>query len=55
MNIVEYFEGCGKFSIFGRIFLVLKVLAHEKSEEIQKIEIFNFHGMMMEPINLTYS
>src|ERR1044072_9715107 len=36
-----------KFSIFGRNSRILKVLAHEISDEIpKKIKIFNFNGMM---------
>ena len=53
MRVVQYFECCLKFSIFCRNSGVLKVLAHEKSDEIQKkkIEQLYFHGMMKGRIN----
>ena len=44
MNVLKYFEGWGKFSIFWRNSWVLKVLAHEVSDEPQKnynFSIFN--------------
>ena len=52
MNIVENFEGWGKFSIFGRNFLVLKVLAHEMSDATQKkIWFFKFRFVLEGGIN----
>ena len=54
MNTVEYFEGWGKFSIFGRNSWVLKVLAHEMSDETQKINIFRYSILMKEGINTTF-
>ena len=42
MNVLKYFEGWGKFSIFGRNSWVLKVLAHEMSDETQKIKNLQF-------------
>ena len=49
MTDVKFFECFWKHSIFCRCSLVLKVLAHEKSGEIQKkIVIFNFHSVMRE-------
>ena len=56
MSVVQNFECCWKFSIFGRNSWILKVLAHEKIDEIQKkIKIFNLLGMMKGPIKYTFS
>ena len=56
MNGVQNFECCWKYSIFGRNSWVLKVLAHEKSDEIQKkLKKFNIHDMMKGPINYNFS
>ena len=36
IKFVQNFECCSKFSIFGRITWILKVLVHEKCEKFQK-------------------
>src|ERR1044072_10033268 len=47
MSAVKNVESCWKYSIFGRNSLILKVLAHEKRDEIKFfLKIFSFHGMM---------
>ena len=52
MNNVPTFMGCLKFSIFGRNSWVLKVLADENSDEIQKkVKILYFLGMIKGTIN----
>ena len=54
MKFVSKFDCCGNYSIFGKNSWVLKVLAHDKSYEIQKkFEILIFHGMMKKSINKT--
>ena len=55
MSVVQNFECCWKYSIFGRNSWILKVLAHEKSDEKKKIKILNLHGMMKGPIKYTFS
>jgi hypothetical protein len=56
LTVVQNFDCCWKFSIFGRNYWILEVLAHEKSDETpKKVEIFNFQGTMKGRINNTFS